>query len=67
MAIATQSQILSEDILKRCEERAPLIADTLYISLNTVASHGRNILAQTGSTNRTEAAAYAIRSGIQQS
>jgi DNA-binding CsgD family transcriptional regulator len=40
------------------------IADTLCISLNTVATHGRNSLAKTGSTNRTEAAAYAMRCGI---
>jgi NarL family two-component system response regulator LiaR len=40
------------------------IADTLCISLNTVATHVRNILAKTGSTNRTEAAAYAMRCGI---
>lgn len=40
------------------------IADTLCISLNTVATHVRNILAKTGSANRTEAAAYAMRCGI---
>jgi DNA-binding NarL/FixJ family response regulator len=37
------------------------IADALYISLNTVATHVRNILTKTGCTNRTEAAAYALR------
>jgi len=40
------------------------IADTLCISLNTVATHVRNILAKTGAANRTEAAAYALRNGL---
>jgi class 3 adenylate cyclase/DNA-binding NarL/FixJ family response regulator len=40
------------------------IAEALYISLNTVASHVRNILTKTGTTNRTEAAAYAVRHGL---
>jgi DNA-binding CsgD family transcriptional regulator len=40
------------------------IADTLYISLNTVATHVRNILTKTGTANRTEAAAYALRHGL---
>jgi DNA-binding NarL/FixJ family response regulator len=40
------------------------IADTLCISLNTVATHVRNILTKTGTANRTEAAAYALRSGL---
>jgi ATP/maltotriose-dependent transcriptional regulator MalT len=37
------------------------IALALSISLNTVATHVRNILAKTGCANRTEAAAYAMR------
>ena len=37
------------------------IALVLEISLNTVATHVRNILAKTGCANRTEAAAYAMR------
>jgi DNA-binding NarL/FixJ family response regulator len=40
------------------------IAETLCISLNTVASHVRNILTKTDTTNRTEAAAYAMRHGL---
>jgi len=40
------------------------IADILYISLNTVATHVRSILTKTGTMNRTEAAAYALRSGL---
>ena len=39
------------------------IADVLCISLNTVATHVRNILTKTGTANRTEAAAYALRHG----
>src|SRR5215831_13953333 len=37
------------------------IADVLCISLNTVATHVRNILTKTGTANRTEATAYALR------
>ncbi len=37
------------------------IAAQLFVSPNTVANHVRSILAKTGSANRTEAAAYAIR------
>jgi len=40
------------------------IALALSISLNTVATHVRNILAKTGCANRTEAAAYAMRRGL---
>jgi DNA-binding NarL/FixJ family response regulator len=40
------------------------IAATLCISLNTVATHVRNILTKIGCTNRTEAAAYALRHGL---
>jgi DNA-binding NarL/FixJ family response regulator len=42
------------------------IAMVLEISLNTVATHVRNILAKTGCANRTEAAAYAMRRGLTQ-
>lgn len=37
------------------------IAQTLFVSPNTVANHVSSILGKTGSANRTEAAAYAIR------
>ena len=40
------------------------IVEALYISLNTVATHVRNILTKTGTANRTEAAAYALRCGL---
>jgi class 3 adenylate cyclase/DNA-binding CsgD family transcriptional regulator len=40
------------------------IATALSISLNTVATHVRSILAKTGCANRTEAAAYAMRQGL---
>ncbi len=40
------------------------IAIALSISLNTVATHVRSILAKTGCANRTEAAAYAMRRGL---
>ena len=40
------------------------IAGRLFVSPNTVANHVRAILAKTGSGNRTEAAAFAIRSGM---
>ena len=40
------------------------IAVALAISVNTVATHVRGILAKTGCANRTEAAAYAMRRGL---
>lgn len=36
------------------------IADTLFITENTVANHVKNVLSKTQSANRTEAAAYAV-------
>lgn len=41
------------------------VALVLTISLNTVATHVRSILNKTHCANRTEAAAYAIRNGLQ--
>jgi DNA-binding CsgD family transcriptional regulator/pimeloyl-ACP methyl ester carboxylesterase len=40
------------------------IADELFISLNTVSHHLRNIFAKTGTVNRTEAASFAHRQGL---
>ena len=37
------------------------IADALCISCNTVAVHVARVLSKTGSSNRTEAASYAVR------
>jgi DNA-binding CsgD family transcriptional regulator len=37
------------------------IADALCISTNTVAVHVAHVLSKTGSSNRTEAASYAVR------
>lgn len=42
------------------------IGERLFISSNTVANHIRSILAKTGTANRTEAAAYAIRHHLTQ-
>ena len=40
------------------------IADELFISLNTVSHHLRNIFAKTGTVNRTEAASFAHDHGV---
>ena len=40
------------------------IAEDLFVSLNTVAYHLRNIFNKTGSSNRTEASSFAHRHGI---
>ena len=40
------------------------IGEELFISVNTVGNHVRNILSKTDSANRTEAAAYAVRQGL---
>ncbi|HXD42933.1 MAG TPA: AAA family ATPase [Ramlibacter sp.] len=40
------------------------IANELFVSPNTIANHVRSILSKTHSTNRTEAAAFAIRHAL---
>jgi DNA-binding CsgD family transcriptional regulator/pimeloyl-ACP methyl ester carboxylesterase len=40
------------------------IADELFISLNTVSHHLRNIYGKTGTVNRTEAASFAFQQGL---
>jgi DNA-binding CsgD family transcriptional regulator/pimeloyl-ACP methyl ester carboxylesterase len=40
------------------------IADELFISLNTVSHHLRNIFAKTGTSNRTAAASFAHQHGL---
>jgi predicted ATPase/DNA-binding CsgD family transcriptional regulator len=40
------------------------IAEELFITENTVANHVKNILSKTQTSNRTEAAAYAIEKGL---
>jgi DNA-binding NarL/FixJ family response regulator len=40
------------------------VAQSLYISSNTVRVHLRNIFTKIGVTSRTEAAMYAVRIGL---
>lgn len=42
----------------------PQIAEELYITVNTVKSHLKNILAKLQLDNRTQVAAYALQSGL---
>ena len=44
----------------------PQIAAQLFISYNTVANHVTSILTKTDTSNRTEAASYAVRKGLLQ-
>ena len=41
------------------------IAEELSINVNTEGNHLRSILSKTDSANRTEAAAYAIKRGLE--
>jgi DNA-binding CsgD family transcriptional regulator len=41
------------------------IAERLYIAPNTVANHVKSIFSKTGSANRAEAAAYAVRNQLE--
>jgi hypothetical protein len=50
------------ETLKLCRQRES--ADELFISLNTVSHHLRNIFAKTGAHNRTEAASFAHQHGF---
>jgi len=66
----TTSVPMTEKVNYRLEDLAPVSASgrgsmVLAISLNTVATHVRNILNKTQCANRTEAATYAIRHGLQ--
>ena len=40
------------------------IGEALFISENTVIRHVSNIFSKTGSSNRAEATAYAVRQGV---
>ena len=51
--------------LLACGRTNKEVSLALAISLNTVATHVRNILNKTQSANRTEATAYAVRHGLQ--
>jgi NarL family two-component system response regulator LiaR len=54
------------DVLRLVAQGAsnPQIAETLCISVNTVKSHLKNILAKLQLDNRTQAATYALQSGL---
>ena len=54
------------DVLRLVAQGAsnPQIADELCISINTVKSHLKNILSKLQLDNRTQAATYAVQSGL---
>jgi len=58
---AREAQILRQVVAGRS---TPEIADTLFISARTVSSHLTNIFGKLGVSNRAEAAAYAVRHGL---
>ncbi len=62
-------EVLTErelEVLKLVAQGAsnPQIADDLYITINTVKVHLRNILEKLQVENRTQAAAYAVQAGL---
>jgi DNA-binding NarL/FixJ family response regulator len=72
-ALPTGSAALPDELSEREAQVLALIARgssnreigaKLHISEHTAANHIRSILRKTGCTNRTEAAAYAIRRGL---
>ena len=65
-ALTYGSYLKLPELLSLQEPRAdgPEHDETLFISVNTVAAHVRNILAKTGTSNRTEAAAFANQHGL---
>jgi predicted ATPase/DNA-binding CsgD family transcriptional regulator len=60
---AREMEVLQLIALGRSNKDVSLV---LSISLNTVATHVRSILTKTHCANRTEAAAYAMRNGLQE-
>ncbi|NLE50580.1 MAG: response regulator transcription factor [Chloroflexi bacterium] len=66
---ANEQEALTErevDVLRLVAQGAsnPQIAEELHITVNTVKVHLRNILAKLQLDNRTQAAAYAVQSGL---
>ena len=56
-----------DQVRTRLDQALPLarqIADALFISAKTASVHVSNILAKLGLANRTEIAAWAVRSGL---
>ena len=55
-----------EEVLQQLSQGAPNkeIADSLFISENTVKTHLRNIMDKLHLANRSQAAAYAVRRGL---
>ena len=62
-AILSERELEVLELLARGKPNAE-IARTLYLSPNTVRNHISNILSKLQISNRTEATAYAIRSGL---
>jgi DNA-binding NarL/FixJ family response regulator len=69
-----RAQVVSEDILTDREVDVlklvasgmsnPQIAEELFITVNTVKSHLKNILSKLQLDNRTQVAAYAVQAGL---